>query len=109
MRDLEKRLHEGNCSENLDQQVIRVKPTWAAEGGTESHPKVIHSSPRGQPRHTPRLSASHEEHLQMKGYPERRGEGGWDFARIVEILVRRRRRRGMARSFRGGGWWQKRS
>ena len=45
----------------------------------------------------------------MKGYPERRGEGGWDFARTVEILVRRRRRRrrGMARSFRGGGRWQR--
>ena len=41
----------------------------------------------------------------MKGYPERRGEDGWDFARNIEILAHHRRRE-MAQSFRGGGWWQ---
>ena len=32
-----------------------------------------------------------------------------NFVRNIEILVHRRRRRGMVRSFRGGGWWQRRS
>ena len=52
------------------------------------------------------LSVSNEEQLQMKGYPERRGEGGWNFAQNIEILVHRRRR-GMSPPFRGGGWWQR--
>ena len=62
MHDLVKRLHEGNRSENLDQQIIMgeadlemhnctlskwTKSSWAAEGVTESHPKVLHSSQEG--------------------------------------------------------------
>ena len=55
---------------------------------------------------TPRRSASCEDHLRMRGCPRRRGKVGWDFARSLEI-VDHRRCCGMARSFRGGGRWQR--
>ena len=34
-------------------------------------------TPQGLPLITEELSAGHEELLQMKGFPKRRGEGGW--------------------------------
>ena len=34
-------------------------------------------TPQGLPLITKGLSASHQEHLQMKGFPRRRDEGGW--------------------------------
>ena len=88
------------------QEIMHPLADLGRRGGNEVTPQGFISSPRGQLSHTPRLSAGHEEHLQMKGFPRRRGEGGWVFARNVEILVRRLRRR-LARSFRGGGWWQR--
>ena len=40
----------------------------------------------GQLSHTPRLSAGHEEHLQMKGFPRRRGEGRWVLREMLRSL-----------------------
>ena len=67
MRDLERRLHEGNRSEKPGQQIITgeadlqthncalSRPTWAAEGGKESHPtQEGEAADEEQPRRTPR-------------------------------------------------------
>ena len=43
-------------------------------------------TPQGLPLITKGLSASHEEHLQMRGYPRRRGEGGWVLREISRSL-----------------------
>ena len=65
MRDLEKRLHEGYRSENLDQQIITgeadlethncalSRSTWAAEGATETpqgHPLVTKGTTTSHPK-----------------------------------------------------------
>ena len=79
------------------QEIMHPLADLGRRGGNEV-------TPQGLPLITEGLSASHEEHLQMKGCLERRGEGGLNIVRNIEIFVHRRR---MVRSFRGGGWWQR--
>ena len=67
-----------SCQFKLKSTESSHKTTWVAEGATKSHPKVIHTSPRGE--------LSHEEHLQMRGFPRRHGEDGWVLREILRFL-----------------------
>ena len=68
------------------QEIMHPLADLGRRGGNEVTPQGFISSPRGQLSHTPRLSAGHEEHLQMKGFPRRRGEGGWVLREISRSL-----------------------
>ena len=61
------------------QEIMHPLADLGRRGGNEV-------TPQGLPLITKGLSASHEEHLQMRGYPRRRGEGGWVLREISRSL-----------------------
>ena len=98
MRDLERRLHEGNRSEKLDQQIItgEANPkmhncalsrlTWAAEGPTESHPaQEGEAADEEQPRRT------HKERFRLQWAhvisPSKEWKRGFDYSPNAYIEV----------------------
>ena len=95
MRDLEIRLRKGDRSENwtgrllwgeAGQEIMHPLADLGRRGGNEVTPQGFPLITEGATKSHPRLSAGHEEHLQMKGFPRRRGEGGWVLREISRSL-----------------------
>ena len=61
------------------QEIMHPLADLGRRGGNEV-------TPQGLPLITEGLSAGHEEHLQMKGFPRTRGEGGWVLREISRSL-----------------------
>ena len=68
------------------QEIIHPLADLGRRGGNEVTPEGLPLITEGQLSHTPRLSVGHEEHLQMKGFPRRRGECGWVLREISRSL-----------------------